>query len=335
MELKNSTSPIFILGSPRSGTTLLRVLLSSHSNISIPHEFTLIENVIKVFANNLVSKKDVIKFIKQQYNYSHFRDWKLEEELLINSFQKKSKYKPEEIIETFYLNYLNEWNSNAKRWGDKNIGSLSYIKEIVTLFPNAKFIHIIRDARDVSTSLLERNWMFYKFPKYQKRCINNIIGAAETWNLGITIINDSKKYIRSENFLEIRYEDLLKDISLELKKICIFLEENFEESMLDYYQKEKEKKTISKNRLENNHENIYKPIQKDNLEKYKQKLSNKQIALIEKICKKNLKKYNYKLDNILIKNLDFKMSLIKYNILFNFHNLLYNFKGFVKRIIIK
>ena len=200
MELKNSRSrPIFILGSPRSGTTLLRVLLSAHSKITIPHEYTLVENVITAFKNDQLSHKSVVSFLERQYEISHFIDWDLDKKQLLEYFDK-SIYSRRDLVENIYRCYLETWSSKDARWGDKNISALAYIEPIVDMFPEAKFIHIIRDGRDVASSLMKRKWNFYTFPKRKPHYINHIIGAMKTWNEALEILNSSKHHIPEENW---------------------------------------------------------------------------------------------------------------------------------------
>ncbi|NEQ76176.1 MAG: sulfotransferase [Okeania sp. SIO2C9] len=94
---------------------------------------------------------------------------------------------------------------------------MRYLKEIHKLFPEAKFIHIIRDGRDVAESLKR----VFLGPK-------SIYGIAHRWREYVITFDEFKKTINSDQFLEIHYEDLVLDLENQLKKIKYFLEEDYE-----------------------------------------------------------------------------------------------------------
>lgn len=338
MELKSNNfieSPIFVIGCPRSGTTLLRLILNSHSKISIPHEFFLVEKVIEKFnCIENINKKDALDFIFSLKKYKHYQDWDLNEKDLILNIRNHSGLTKNKLIQLVYLEYLKTQTGSKIIWGDKNIGSLSFIEEIIEIFPKAKFIHIVRDGRDVASSLKKVKWNFYKFPNLKYRYVNNIKGTALTWNDGLSLISKNKNNFNKNNFFELKYEDLLVSPESIIHNLCNYINVSFEIEMLEFY-KPKKGKEISSERLKNTHENTQRPILKNNFNKYLNNYSKNEIAIFERFTKENLLKYNYSTNEYLFKisNTLFLLNNAKYFFQHNINLLILNFKIVIKRII--
>lgn len=329
-----ANGPIFIIGSPRSGTTLLRLMISSHSKVTIPHEYTLVENVIEHFNLERNPQIKVFKFIDKQYTLTHFLDWRIDKKYLINKF-KNDFYSQREIINIFYSVYLETHTPEKSIWGDKNINSLSYISEIYHLFPAAKFIHIVRDGRDVAASLQSRKWMFYSFRGKHNFFIKHCKGAIDTWIAALDITHDAFKMLPESAYCTIRYEDLIVDPEKTLKSICQSVNLEFEEDMLDYYKNEKEKSTISLKRLKGNHDNILKPVLSGNKQKYLSFYKKNDLKYIESRALKKLKQYDYEVEYASQSASFFTLLKIDviYSILFLFNKILYALKSTIKKII--
>lgn len=337
MGLKNNlqlTTPIFIIGSPRSGTTLLRLMISSHSNVTIPHEYTLVENVIEYFNSEQISQKEVLKFIEHQYTLPHFIDWKIDKNNLLGKFKNES-YSQREIIDLVYKSYLETHTPEKHIWGDKNINSLSYISEIFKLFPATKFIHIVRDGRDVAVSLQSRKWQFYSFRGKHNFFIKHCKGAINTWITALDIIQNAFKMLPESAFCTIRYEDLIDDPEKTLKSVCQKVGLEFEENMLDYYKIEKKNNTISSKRLKGTHENILKPVLSGNKQKYLSFYAKNDLKYIESLAYKKLQEFDYRVEedsqgtSYLSR---FKRDVL-YSLQFFLNKILYAVKSTVKKII--
>jgi len=331
MELKNNyliEHPIFILNSPRSGSTLLRLILNSNSKISIPNEFILVEKIITTFSNNdEISKKAAIDFINKISDLKKFKDWNIDVGKLITKANENNFYTRNHLIQLIYSFYTKQYNGK-KVWGDKNIHSLSYLKDIVSIFPEARFIHIVRDGRDVALSLKKVGWLFYKFPTKKRHYINNIKGCALTWNDSLELIEENEHLFDSNNFIEINYEFLVKEPKKALNSLCSFLKIDFEDKMLDFH----ENNSISKERLALTHKNTKKPILKDNFNKYLKFLSKNEIQIFEHYSSKMLLKYGYEINfnKEDLSKVKIILNNIKYLINFNVIYFLFKVKSYVK-----
>ena len=119
---------------------------------------------------------------------------------------------PTTFIETLYILYARQYD--AERWGDKTPIYSSYVNLLDTMFPNAQFIHLIRDGRDVGLSMID---------KWSKREIHiDIYFAARNW-VRRTRQAITGRYLGAERYYELRYEDLVADPEKELRSICKFL----------------------------------------------------------------------------------------------------------------
>lgn len=205
-------SQVFILGAPRSGTTFLASLLD-RTKFRAPFETQFI-----------------IKYYKKLDRYGDLSKLENFRNLVIDIFSERSvqQWKIQPNIGTLYnsvspdfsyTNIINEIillkNKNNICWGDKTPNYLNNPEVILKLFPEAKFIFIVRDGRDVALSLLRKPWG-----------PNNFLTCGEYWsNLNENFLR-IREEIPSRNLLEIKYEEILIDPELHIGKIYDFLEES-------------------------------------------------------------------------------------------------------------
>ncbi|ODS33231.1 MAG: Sulfotransferase domain protein [Candidatus Scalindua rubra] len=189
--------PIFITGLGRSGTTLLGNIIDRHPNIAIFVESFFIPRYyfLQVFFWPLSKPQNFIRLSKSIINdyASKENNLQMDSEMLLRV--KKRNYSS--LINTL----MEKWakNQGKRRWGDKSPGYISKLPLLHKLFPNAKFIHIIRDGRDV--------WLSQKRLGVKR----SIVNFAREW---VYTICKAKKYAAmhlKENYHELRYEDLIQD----------------------------------------------------------------------------------------------------------------------------
>lgn len=278
------TAPIFIIGTERSGTNLLRVMLDSHSNIFIPNAPQIFKNFVGLLPrygdlnndeNFYRLIKDIIKLIK------------------LHPYKWEISYDPDEVFKQvkqrslisllfyFYDKYADQ--NNKQRFGCKNAFMMHYVNDIIKYCPQAKFLYLVRDGRDVAVSA--KKSIFNHFSVYyiaklwqteQQLCISFLEGLAE------------------EQICLIRYEDLLTAPQATLERVCIFLKENFEPKMLEYFFSKEAQKGRS---LGQAWYNLATPILEKNYNKYINELSSKDILLFESIAFKELQYFDYAIIN--------------------------------------
>src|SRR5690606_27950046 len=120
-------------------------------------------------------------------------------------------------------------------WGDKNNYFLAHIGELKALFPSARFLHIVRDGRDVACSY--REVMALRTSSIYRPELPVEIGEiAARWSGDVRTIRDQLGRIASDDTLELRYEDLVRDAPAELRRICLWLGVEFEARMLRFHE---------------------------------------------------------------------------------------------------
>lgn len=206
--------PIFIVGSARSGTTLLYSTLLSSGIFPLYEAESLLLSVCRTKYGNLKKDKNYEKFLKDWFRSKQFIRSGVSSEFFLNL--------PNDI-KSNYVKFLKEFkdkmvHEQAKSsWVEQTPANIYHIQEIIKVMPDAKFIHIIRDGRDVALSKRKIGWLVTK----SKDPVKQLIAAGTEWEKSVT---EGLKYskILNENYLEIHYENLVVNLEDELQKINLF-----------------------------------------------------------------------------------------------------------------
>ena len=141
------------MGCQRSGTTLLRLLLTSHENIGIPPEGPYIVRLKDRYtAQTDFSAATARDFAGAFLGVSKCAEWGLDEDEIIEALEARDPANFAEAISTVHRLYLARHFPGATRWGDKNPSYVKHVDYLLQLFPNARCIFITRDGRDVALS---------------------------------------------------------------------------------------------------------------------------------------------------------------------------------------
>lgn len=257
---------LFICGFPSSGTDLLKNIVNAHSDIYISGEFPLLPKIGNYCSSKISAAqiKEVISKLQELDIYNNFDNPNLD----ISKLEQKSEYSLSEIYISMLTNKQCVWKGNKTPQNTENIDKLK------TLFPQAKFILIIRDIRDVCLSGQK------KWGKDKK------LWAAK-WNKRMQEGYISIHSLDKSDFLIVKYENLLHNLDIEAQKICSFLNIDYQTSIINYHLNVKET-------IKGKH-NYGKPLIKNNSEKWHQELSSKEIKRIEEIAFSSLQLFNYKI----------------------------------------
>src|SRR5262245_31939771 len=197
-------APVFLVGSVRSGTTLLRLMLDHHPKIAFNLESAYLVTQIsddKEYPN--IEQYRAWLRNDRVFQHSHFSiDERLDFVELVNDFlhQKRLRDKKEIVGATVHLQF------RKLRW----------------LWPQAKYIHICRDGRDVASSVMRMGWA------------GNVYVAADRWLEAEKEWDELCPMLGKDEWIEIRYEDLVASPKLHLERICTFLGVEYSEQMFDY-----------------------------------------------------------------------------------------------------
>jgi hypothetical protein len=213
-------APFFIVGSGRSGSTLLRLMLASHSRIAIPKETWFLTALVERFpSDRLLQESEIVEAIAVMTHHERWPDMGLDAAEVRRRVAKMSGVRLRSLVEVVY-----RWHMEVEgksRWGDKTPPYIEIVPALAALFGDAKFIHLIRDGRDVAKSFQKQDWNGPWMDGYTREWLR----AVELdMRLGETPLN--------ERILRIRYEDLVLHPEATLRKICSFIDERFEDQML-------------------------------------------------------------------------------------------------------
>lgn len=281
-------SPIFILGNPRSGTSLLRLMLDSHNDICIPpesHFFLWLEERYSEWDNNLLDT-----YIDDLYASTKFETWNINKDELKQFLGSKVIESYAHLNSLIYHYYCVLQGRQVIYWGDKNSLWVDKLHKIPKHYPNAFFIHIIRDGRDVACSYRSLNSRIIN-SKYAPNLPNDIEEIAKAWISNIKGIEYFLRALNTQNIIQIRYEDLLKQPQKTLQSILNKIDLNFSKVQMQYYLKDKS--NIEPSDFFVWKEKLVQPPDLSNIGKYKLQLSPEEINIFDTLAKKTLIKYGY------------------------------------------
>jgi hypothetical protein len=223
MALNSATSaPFFIVGSGRSGTTLLRMILASHSRISIPPETWYLNRMTDLLdVDRPLTAPEVDIVTKIMVNHYRWPDLKFDASEFFQEVAALQSPRLRDIVELVYKKHLSR--EGKVRWGDKTPGYIEFVPQLSRMFPGAKFIHLIRDGRDVAKSFQSRRWN-------GKWLHDN----AHEWIEATRYAQQWRDSAYSAQFFGVRYEDLVLNPERTVRGVCDFIGEQFEPEMLSW-----------------------------------------------------------------------------------------------------
>jgi hypothetical protein len=213
----------FVVGATRSGTTLLRLMLDAHPDVGIPSETHFFHKLVKRSERRRITPELLADTIT---THKRWGDFHLDAEELRARFEAIEPFNLSDALRGFYGLYASKHGKT--RWGDKTPGYLRYMRRIEWVLPEARFIHLIRDGRDVALSVLPMNWG----PE-------TVTEAAELWVERVTLARENGTTV--QHYMEVRYEDLITDTEGELRRVSGFLDLPWDPAMLDYHERAEER----------------------------------------------------------------------------------------------
>ena len=210
--------PFFIVGNDRSGTTMLRLILD-RSSVAIPPESMFLVDFEPVRGAGGLGEPDAAaKFMRRVWEHPRVRLWGIagDPPAVPPGLTHEEAYRF--AVEAPFRAYaeLNE----KERWADKTPLYLAHIGELAEIWPEARFVVLVRDGRDVALSLLG-----VPFGP------NNVWAAARFWARGIDLGVDAANRF-GDRVLTVRYEDVVAEPATRVKSLCAFLGLEYEHDLL-------------------------------------------------------------------------------------------------------
>lgn len=270
------STPFFIVGASRSGTTMLRLLLNAHSRIGVPKElayFTLAmqKGALNAWRQGRLSADAHRAFLhaflaKKHHIYTRVDTARLEEDLIQDH--------PTDLRGSLD-GVMAEWvrEQGKARWGEKTPKNLFYVDHIHHMYPEARFIHIVRDPRAVVYSM-------NRFARF----LNDSVLNAFNWYLSV---KDGYGLLRASVpealVMTIRYEDLVANVEETVRRLCEFIGEPFEPAMLDFYRESQTNIHPASAEL-GGVNTLTQPVSTTSVDKWREGLAEREIAVVEAVC---------------------------------------------------
>ena len=209
-------SPVFVVGCPRSGTTLVQTMLDSHPRLSVIYEADFL---IDIPLNLRPCPANASEALTLAEAHPNFR---------VDSFDNRTaRAVCRELGITDAagaMRVLAASHALAQgkgRWGNKTPKALLYLAELAVLYPDAQFIHVIRDGRDSAAS--------------QARLSHrSVIQGALLWRTGMRTGRRTGSALGPDRYLEVHLEKLLSSPEEQIRRMCVFLGEEFDQSLLHF-----------------------------------------------------------------------------------------------------
>ena len=262
------TAPIFILGTERSGSNLLRLILHAHPRIAVPHP----PHVMRYFApleagyGDLSDRgararlvDDVLWLLRV-----HIHPWEVE----IDRERLVDEADPPDLLGVF-LSLYDQYRDGAgkARWGCKSTFVIHHVDRVRAARPAARFVWLVRDPRDVAAS--SRRSVFSPFHPYL---------TARLWReqqeLGLAL----ERRLPAECVLRVHYEDLLAAPEATVRRLCDFLDEDYLPELLAFHRSDAARTASA---LSEDWKNTASPVLSHNSGKYRRHLSADEIRLVE------------------------------------------------------
>lgn len=270
----------FIVTKARSGSTMVHSVLDAHPNICATIESRFVLHLYTKY--HLISYwNDTVinNFISDVFTDRAYRlFWGANELELKILFSKYHITNFSDACKVIYLSYHSMFQKKElKVIVDKNPSYAKFLPELIKIFPDAKFIHLIRDPRSVITS-------------NQINFGGKLTKITQSWLLLNELIESKKNDL---SFLTIKYEDLVKTPETSFKLLFNFLNIPFTKEVLNAHSMVK--KSIDKNNYYSlkHHSNVSASINTKSIDNWKSKLSEKEVNLINYMTADIANKYGY------------------------------------------
>jgi LPS sulfotransferase NodH len=258
---------------PRSGTTLLCAMLDAHPDISIaPETHFFTKSPVPLADASAVARDQTLAFLRDEPGVQDMD--LLEEEWHAIRTLAGPEARPVDLFAALLRTYASR--SGASVWGEKTPDHLASFPDMAQVFPGAAFVVITRDPRDVYLSQQSMVWNR-----------DTIVETASTWRR-YAMATERYRSHYDERFIDLRYEDLLRDPSQILADICALLEVSFEPDMLAFHEHADPALSAEPWKMKSRE-----PVDPSNTQKWRTRLSPARQWIIQVIAGRTMHAFGY------------------------------------------
>lgn len=274
----------FVVGVGRSGTTLLRMMLDAHPALAIPPETIFVE------AGKAFERTGAIAAAGEMVRDELWPDYNLPAGEFIRRVERRRPAGFGDVLRTFFEFYAE--TRGKPRWGNKSPFHVVIMPEVCEVLPEARFVHIVRDGRDVALSTIPL-WFGPDTPAEAARSWSGMLESARA------------QAARLPFYTEVRYEDLVTDPVPTLRRLCEFLELEWDPAMLDYHRDAAariasesppvfhEGRSVSSEERAGIHALLAAPPRRDRIGGWRREMSDADLRDFERIAGDTLERFGY------------------------------------------
>jgi hypothetical protein len=256
-------------------------MLGQHPDVAIPPESYVLPAVArKFYRHNYLPWRDLVGLVISAFeSHALFYTWGLDlREFYPRALRiGRSEQSLAKLIDLLYSYYAEKKEPGATRWGDKTALNALNLEKLNWVFPHARYVHIVRDGRDVVLSYLEAG------------IYTDLEDASKRWLRSVERVRAFGGRIGSSRYQEISYEELVRNPEETLKRVCGFLDLTYIPAMLDFWR--------TTDRLGDgvlpHHENLKRPVTTESIGRWRHGLDPEQQARVKKLLGVKLRELGY------------------------------------------
>ena len=280
---KEKIQGIQMIGTQRSGSNLLRVMLDTIDQISAPHPPHILQRFIPLLPKyGDLNKPDHFQRLAADVcelvncNPVPWEGVQLDVEQILSQCHQSTIY---ELFRVIYETAARQ--HGASYWLCKSMKNMFYAEGIESTGIRPYYIYLYRDGRDVALS-------------FQKAIVGekHIYSLAQAWNKDQEEALRWKEKCEPSRFYMLNYETLIANPEQEMRRLCAFLQVEYTDKIMDYYESRESRNTAVAGKMWSN---VTKPILKNNSKKFMKELSPEDICIFESVAGDMLVKLGYEL----------------------------------------
>jgi len=261
-----------MIGTQRSGSNLLRLMLNQVDNVAAPHPPHILQRLMPLIPKyGNLSQIDSFRLLIDDVCRLVELNPVTWDKVTLDRKDIEVRCRDQSLTAVFFAVYdvlAETWG--AKHWCCKSLSNVFYLPEINSYDQNAKFIYLYRDGRDVALS-------------FQKAVVGekHIYHIAQAWAKAQRRALQMKSILGEDRFYSISYEQLVTDPEASLKGLCGFMDEQYIPDMLNFHQSNEATSAASSSSLWGN---VTKPIMKQNTKKFLKQATDEEIMIFELVA---------------------------------------------------
>ena len=263
---------IFMIGTQRSGSNLLRLMLNELPRIAAPHPPHILQRLMPLVPNygDLGKRENFAQLVEDVCRLVELNPvpW---EGVTLNRLDIQSRCRRHTLMAVYEAVYdvmAEAWE--ARSWCCKSLANIQYLPEIEEHFQLPRYIYLYRDGRDVACS-------FRKAVVGEKHFYH----IAKEWAAAQQLALEMRERIDSSRFISISYESLTREPELTMRLLCKFLGVRFSPSMLEFYKSDEARRAADSSQLWGN---VAKPIMTNNTRKFLSEASESDVRIFESVA---------------------------------------------------